>query len=296
MGEKSEFAAKSSIAALQERALDLIASRPEGLYQSDLRRLLEIDSSKCSKVVSRLQGSGLICRENVPASSTYLLKVCSEPSSSHLTSTTPATSISVAASTSSANDNSPVTDISPVTNISPVTDISPPVARSSPPALACSKGKEGGSEKIKGAAEDLNGGIDYPVHDGRIKMMIDRQIEILLDRRICSQVNSRSCSPIDNIENIIDSIYNSSPDGKRSIPVESEEESPTDNREPDHSPGSYFDCYRGDDPNNQSNENLDIEGRIGGRFDHRRSFGHHNNIDSYLTEIYLLYLTRATSF
>ena len=75
MGEKSEFAAKSSIAALQEKAMDIIALRPGGIYQSDLRRLLKIDSSKCSKVVARLQGSELIRRESVPASSTYLLKL-----------------------------------------------------------------------------------------------------------------------------------------------------------------------------------------------------------------------------
>ena len=65
----------NNFCALQERALDLIGSKGDGLYQSELRRLLSIDSSKCSKIVVKLQGSGLIRREKVPASSTYLIKL-----------------------------------------------------------------------------------------------------------------------------------------------------------------------------------------------------------------------------
>ena len=75
MPEKSECVPAKSISILQERALDLIGSRSDGVFQSDLRRLLGIDSSKCSKVVSRMQSSGLIYREKVPASSTYLIKL-----------------------------------------------------------------------------------------------------------------------------------------------------------------------------------------------------------------------------
>ena len=75
MPEKPEYAQTNSISVLQEKALYLIASRSGGVFQSDLRRLLSIDSSKCSKVVSRMQNSGLIYREKVPASSTYLLKL-----------------------------------------------------------------------------------------------------------------------------------------------------------------------------------------------------------------------------
>ena len=41
MSEKSEHVLTSSISILQERALDLIASRSDGVFQSDLRRLLE---------------------------------------------------------------------------------------------------------------------------------------------------------------------------------------------------------------------------------------------------------------
>ena len=75
MPEKSECVPAKSISTLQEKALDLIGSRSDGVFQSNLRRLLSIDSSKCSKVVSRMQSSGLIYREKVPASSTYLIKL-----------------------------------------------------------------------------------------------------------------------------------------------------------------------------------------------------------------------------
>jgi len=75
MPEKSECVPAKSISILQEKALDLIGSRSDGVFQSDLRRLLSIDSSKCSKVVTRMQSSGLIYREKVPASSTYLIKL-----------------------------------------------------------------------------------------------------------------------------------------------------------------------------------------------------------------------------
>ena len=74
MPEKSEHV-PTNISILQEKALHLIGSRSDGIFQSDLRRLLGIDSSKCSKVVSRMQSSGLIYREKVPASSTYLIKL-----------------------------------------------------------------------------------------------------------------------------------------------------------------------------------------------------------------------------
>ncbi|MDD4652902.1 MAG: hypothetical protein PHQ34_11815 [Methanothrix sp.] len=69
----------SSVSALQDRALDLIGSRGGSLYQSELRRLMSIDSSKCSKIVCKMQSNGLIYREKVPASSTYLLKLTCPP-------------------------------------------------------------------------------------------------------------------------------------------------------------------------------------------------------------------------
>ncbi len=75
MSKNSMNTPTSRSSALQERALDLIGSQGDGLYQSELRRLMSIDSSKCSKIVCKMQSSGLIYREKVPASSTYLLKL-----------------------------------------------------------------------------------------------------------------------------------------------------------------------------------------------------------------------------
>jgi DNA-binding MarR family transcriptional regulator len=65
----------NSFSALQERALDLIGSQGSGLFQSELRRLLSIDSSKCSRIVGKMLNSGVIYREKVPASSTYLIEL-----------------------------------------------------------------------------------------------------------------------------------------------------------------------------------------------------------------------------
>ena len=75
MSKNSVSNSANSVSSLQDRALDLIGSRGGGLYQSELRRLMSIDSSKCSKIVCRMQSCGLIYREKVPASSTYLLKL-----------------------------------------------------------------------------------------------------------------------------------------------------------------------------------------------------------------------------
>jgi DNA-binding MarR family transcriptional regulator len=75
MSGRMKGAPANGFSALQERALDLIDSRSDGLRQSELRRLLRIDSSKCSKVVSRMETAGLIRRERVPASSTYLIRL-----------------------------------------------------------------------------------------------------------------------------------------------------------------------------------------------------------------------------
>ncbi len=79
MPKKSENSPANSNSSLQEKALDLIGSRGSGLFQSELRRLLSIDSSKCSKIVCKMQSSGLIYREKVPASSTYLIKLAKPP-------------------------------------------------------------------------------------------------------------------------------------------------------------------------------------------------------------------------
>ena len=71
--------ANSSVlsAHLPDRALELIGSKREGLLQSELRKLLGIESSRCSKIVSKLMLSGLIKRRSVSAAGyrTYLLRL-----------------------------------------------------------------------------------------------------------------------------------------------------------------------------------------------------------------------------
>jgi DNA-binding MarR family transcriptional regulator len=75
MSKRSVGTPANSISILQERALDLISSRSSGVLQSELRLLLNIDSRKCSRVVLKMQAAGLICREKVPASSTFLIRL-----------------------------------------------------------------------------------------------------------------------------------------------------------------------------------------------------------------------------
>jgi len=65
----------NSISTLQEKALQLIGREGSGLLQSELRHLLGIDSSKCSKVVSKLESAGLIWRERVHTNRTYLIRL-----------------------------------------------------------------------------------------------------------------------------------------------------------------------------------------------------------------------------
>jgi DNA-binding MarR family transcriptional regulator len=74
---KDSAAPAKSIPALQEKALALIGSSSEGVLQSELRGLLGIQSGKCSRVVSRLESSGMISRERmaIGRSRTYLLKM-----------------------------------------------------------------------------------------------------------------------------------------------------------------------------------------------------------------------------
>jgi DNA-binding Lrp family transcriptional regulator len=62
---------------LPDIALELIGSRRDGLLQSELRKLLGIESSKCSKIVSKLVQSGLIRRKSISARGyrTYLLRL-----------------------------------------------------------------------------------------------------------------------------------------------------------------------------------------------------------------------------
>ncbi|HZD43376.1 MAG TPA: MarR family transcriptional regulator [Methanomicrobiales archaeon] len=47
---------------LESEALRIIQAKPEGVLQSELWKLLDIDSRKCSRVVKKLLDSGLIER------------------------------------------------------------------------------------------------------------------------------------------------------------------------------------------------------------------------------------------
>jgi len=77
MSKDSAADPAKSIPALQEKALELIGSSSEGVLQSELKGLLGIQSGKCSRIVSRLESSGLISREKmaIGRSRTYLLKM-----------------------------------------------------------------------------------------------------------------------------------------------------------------------------------------------------------------------------
>jgi DNA-binding MarR family transcriptional regulator len=64
--------------ALQEKALRLIGRESHGLLQSELRRLLGINSSRCSRVVSKLESAGLVWRERVSTNRSYLIRLNQE--------------------------------------------------------------------------------------------------------------------------------------------------------------------------------------------------------------------------
>jgi hypothetical protein len=59
--------------SLEEKALALIKSRPNGVLQSDLWKDLDIDSRKCSRVIAKLEADGKIKRtwETVKGTRTY---------------------------------------------------------------------------------------------------------------------------------------------------------------------------------------------------------------------------------
>jgi DNA-binding MarR family transcriptional regulator len=67
--------------SLQDQALELIERSPGGLLQSDLWKIMGIESSTCSRIVRKLASSGLIYRERPPSGnrSTYLLQIAKKP-------------------------------------------------------------------------------------------------------------------------------------------------------------------------------------------------------------------------
>jgi len=60
----------------EEEGLKLIQSRPEGVLQSELWKELGVDSRKCSRIVKKLEESGLIDRieHKKDGVKTYLLR------------------------------------------------------------------------------------------------------------------------------------------------------------------------------------------------------------------------------
>ena len=65
----------------EEEALNLIQSKPEGVLQSELWKELGVDSRKCSRIVKKLEESGLIDRVEFKKDGikTYLLKAKQMP-------------------------------------------------------------------------------------------------------------------------------------------------------------------------------------------------------------------------
>lgn len=74
----------SSPQDMQKNALELIGSKPDGIFQSELRKQLGIDSSRCSKIISGLERSRLIKREpaDYARRRTYLIQLNRAPSTS----------------------------------------------------------------------------------------------------------------------------------------------------------------------------------------------------------------------
>jgi Lrp/AsnC family leucine-responsive transcriptional regulator len=64
-----------------DEALKLIQSKPEGILQSELWKELGVDSRKCSRIVKKLEETGLINREDFKKEGikTYLLRAKQQP-------------------------------------------------------------------------------------------------------------------------------------------------------------------------------------------------------------------------
>jgi hypothetical protein len=66
---------------ISDRALKLIGSSEDGLFQYELRKMLDVDSSRCSKIVAKILKMALIRRESafVNGTKTYILKLVEMP-------------------------------------------------------------------------------------------------------------------------------------------------------------------------------------------------------------------------
>lgn len=67
---------------VEDSVLDMIRSNGEGVLQSDIWKNIGIDSRKCSRVLSNLEGRGLIVRrpETVNGTRTYRVSYVDEDS------------------------------------------------------------------------------------------------------------------------------------------------------------------------------------------------------------------------
>ena len=70
---------------LDELTLNTIRKYKEGVFQSKLWKEMDIDSRKCSRIVTKLVKAGLVIRENAVSNGarTYLLKVAEDTKSSY---------------------------------------------------------------------------------------------------------------------------------------------------------------------------------------------------------------------
>ncbi|RQD81826.1 Lrp/AsnC family transcriptional regulator, partial [Methanosalsum natronophilum] len=61
---------------IEESAFHVIKKKKDGIYQNELWKELEIDSRKCSRIISKLLEEGLVTRESAVSngSRTYLIK------------------------------------------------------------------------------------------------------------------------------------------------------------------------------------------------------------------------------
>ncbi len=61
---------------IEEKLLKLIKSKKKGILQNELWKAAKIDSSKCSRILARLEKEGKIIRE--PSDRTYIIKSAKE--------------------------------------------------------------------------------------------------------------------------------------------------------------------------------------------------------------------------
>ncbi len=61
---------------IEEKLLKLIKSKKKGILQNELWKAAKIDSSKCSRILARLEKEGKISRE--PSDRTYIIKYAKE--------------------------------------------------------------------------------------------------------------------------------------------------------------------------------------------------------------------------